>query len=560
MHRLYIDFETYFDQTYSLKKLPTMQYVRDDRFKTLGAAIIEDDGPPMWVEPENIPAMLERHKNSRIIAHNAQFDGAILTQRYGLRPQKYFCTMFAARWLIANGFIDHQLGSSLKDLAPLVELEKGDLHEATESGALHEYALNDVLICYRLHKAAEDLIPDMEKDIIDLHVRMAVEPILDLDIDKLKFAAEKDRAMEPHFPLLRKESEFIKLLESVGVIPEYKITPKGNKKLAVSKTDDFLSRLLENNNPEVVELAEAKLMAHSSIERTRSQRFLDVGAPFPCPLLYYGAHTGRSSGVDKLNPQNLPKSGGLRSCLRAPAGYKLVVVDASQIEVRVLAYEAGQESLLQIFREKRDPYLAFASEYLYKLPESQISKDQRQIAKAAVLALGFGQSAKGFLAYCERFGIDMDLTTAARVVWVYREAYPRVCALWVKCGMESAGGKQRLLSGRLLTYPEIKDGTFRRPIIFSKTKSNTESKIWHGLATENRVQASARDVVFWQALQLADKYKIVSLVHDEAIMCVPEIVAERCLADALTAFSTCPPFTPGLPLAGEGAIMDFYGK
>lgn len=566
MQTLVIDFETHREKGYSLKDMPTMQYIRDPRFRVIGASIKEGDEVAQWLEGGELTAFIASQDwhNTVMAAHNAQFDALILTEYYKVIPRYYVCTYFAARYMIAQGLIPPDLSASLDALAPLVGLEKGSLEAAERSGEWAAYANVDAEICYRLFQAAIKLVPRMELDLIDLHVRMAVEPKLDLDKEALRLAVEKDKALEAEFPLIRKDEIFAGRLKALGVTPEYKTTAKGNTKLAVSKTDSFMQRLLEHDSEEVVELAELRLKAGSTIERSRAQRFLDVGTPFPIPLLYYGAHTGRDSGLDKLNAQNLPRKGPLRTCLRAPDGYVLVVVDSSQIEVVVNAYQSGQESLLNIFRNNGDPYVDFAARYLYHIPHSQVTPDQRQVAKAAVLALGFGQGADGFLRYCSQYGIPMDIATAHRVVNVYREAYQEIVSHWAVSLTNSKRGYQDLLSGRKIIYPEMqvnnREISFVRPRVFQKGSTLSRSKLWHGLSVENETQANARDVVFWQALQLSYEYPIVNLVHDEAVLCVPEGDAEAAKDRAEHWFHTPPPFAPNIPVRGEAKITKVYCK
>ena len=573
---VYVDFESYYDQDYSLKKMPTAQYVRDDRFECQGCAVaIPSMGVRAWLpDPKPLFDVLPWH-DVRLWAHLCQFDGLVLTERFRHFPAEYACTMFMARYLISQGLVDPALGTSLKELAPLVGMEKGDLDEAHEAGTLDEYALLDLDIMVALAEKYWPSVPEAERRYIDVHVRMATEPVFDLAVSELQAIADKDKSVEELFPLVRKDDKFVAALAALGVQVEYKTTAKGNMKPALAKTDKFMQKILDNDDPRVVLLAETRQRAKSTIHRSRAQRFMDVGAPLPAPILYYGAGTGRGSGLDKLNMQNLPKKGGLRQCIRAPRFHKFAIVDSSQVEVRVNAWLAGQEDLLEDFRQGRDPYLAFA-EFLYDVPyetlverhkgEDPDTADKRQVAKAAVLALGFMQGAFGFLAYCEGFGIPMDEPTAKRVVDAYRARYQKIVAHARQTYIEVRDTTQQVLpSGRLLTYPGIhaegRDLYYRRPRIFSKSAGMDRVKLHPGVTVENKVQAVARDAVFGQQVLLTDMgYRVALMVHDEVCLVAEESKAERVLDTAERAFATPPAWAPDMPLAGEARITDVYTK
>lgn len=574
-----VDFETAYDKEYSLAKMPTMQYVRDPRFECLGFALGLPGKPVRWIPPDKVRAVLDALPWDRVlmVAHNAAFDGAVLTQRYGHRPARYACTMSAIRYLVTNGVLSPEQGMGLKDAAPLVGMEKGDLDASLAAGTLDVYALDDGRICRALFEKYWHLLPEEEQDYISIHVQMSCDPVFELDTARLGKIARQDAAYETLFPAVRKDDTFAAMLDKLGVAPEYKTTAKGTYKLATAKTDGWLETLARHPDRRVRKLAEIRRKASSTIERTRAQRFLDVGSPFPAPALYHAAHTGRGGGQDKLNVLNLPRKDGLRQCLKAPAGHKLVIVDSAQIEVRVLAWLAGEERLLDIFRAGEDPYIDFAAVELYNKPHAEVTPEERQRAKAAVLALGFGQGAGGFVAYCEQFGIDMEPEDAARIVSAYRRAYPAISGgdnppwrtrrgLWWRCEQEvRQTGAQALPSERKLTYPRLtirgRELEYTRARIFRKAKTEGPTNLWHGLLAENLVQATARDVVFHQTRRLWRKgFRVALSVYDEAVLVVPDADAEKAAQAAAVSFGSAPPWAKGLPTSGEVHIKTEYGK
>lgn len=583
MNIVVIDYETYYDSDYSLTKMPTAQYIRDPRFKALGLAVaagaragsLIQFEPAQW-HTDARAASLVLDQDAVWVAHNAQFDGAIAWYHYGVRPKFWLDTQLMARYCVSQGILPADASVSLAALAEHFGLEaKGDTAAAVAAGGevLAEYATHDIDLSIEVLRRLLPHVPPFELRLMDLHVRMATEPVLDLCDEELQGEIES-ATLDPK---LRKavgsNNTFAELLRRLDIEPGTKISPTtGKETYAFAKTDEFMRELQLDPRPVVRALAEARLASKSNLRHTRAARFQALGAPMPVPLLYYGAHTGRSSGLDRLNLQNLPsRVGRLRHALQAPPGHTLVVGDSSQVEVRVLAWRARDEALLQIIRDKDagigpDVYAAFAADNLYGKPWQEVTKQERDMGKPPVLACGFGMSEAGLVAYAANMGLAMDERMARQAVQGYRRRFPGVVAWWDESMQEiRESGRQALPSGRLLTYPDLRhegrDLVFERHRIFSRGRVGHRQKVrlWHGLAVENDTQAVARDVVMWQALQLERQYKIVLLVHDEIVLCVPEAQAEQAQSDLLQALCTAPPWAQGLPLQGEVFIVCRYG-
>ena len=293
-----------------------------------------------------------------------------------------------------------------------------------------------------------------------------------------------------------------------------------------------------------------------------------------CEVIYYGAHTGRAGGSDKLNMQNIPRGSVVRVSLCAPEGHKLVIIDSSQIEVRMLAFLAGEQKLLDAFHNQVDPYKLFASTELFHKPIEEITKSERQTEKPAVLACGYGQSGNGLAAYAKRMGIELSLEIADQCVRAYRAAYPAITGglnksrdgFWQRCEcFVKDNGYLQLPSGRRMTYPDLRveqgELVFTKPKIFMRDVST--NRVYGSLLVENATQAAARDLVFWQVVQILKRCptaQIALAVHDEAVFVVPEDDAEECLKLAEEAFKSAPHWATGIPVQGEGHISDCYDK
>jgi len=418
---LVIDFETRWDkQDYTLSKMTTEQYIRDPRFKAFGCCIKTYDVPGVvWVTHEDLEDFFNHidWSTTAVLAHNAQFDVAILAWVYGHKPCFIFDSLSMARAL--RGV---EVGNSLAKLAEEFNLPpKGKAVHSTDGLVelseevemeLAEYCKHDVFLCEEVFKRLSVGYPAKELRLIDLTLKMFTNPVLELDQEMLRAAIkeESDKREELLNRLGIEEStlasndKFAAVLSAIGVEPPTKISKTtGKRAFALAKNDAHFQALLNSDNEDVALLCEARLAVKSTLERTRAQRFLDISerGRLPVPLNYYGAHTGRwsASKGSGLNLQNLKRGSFLRKSIYAPEGYTLIVCDLSQIEPRVLAWLADYDAMLGIFTDKGDPYAQFGAQ-MFGIPG--MSKDShpalRQSAKSALLGCGYGLGWASFAA------------------------------------------------------------------------------------------------------------------------------------------------------------------
>ncbi len=422
---LVVDFETRWDRSnYTLSKMTTEEYIRDDRFKAFGIGWKEYgvDGIH-WVTHDNLPQWVESVDWSRtaVLAHNAQFDVAILSWVYGASPAFILDSLSMARAL--RGV---EVGNSLAKLAEYYELPpKGQAVYSTDGleelplnieEELATYCLHDVFLCEAIFNNLNEEItggyPKGELKLIDLTLKMFIDPVLELDKEMLNEAIIDERTKREAIlakvnvdeTALASNDQFAQVLTSLGVSPPTKISKTtGKEAFAFAKTDALFQALLNSNNEDVSLICEARLKVKSTLERTRAQRFVDISerGTLPVPLNYYGAHTGRwsASKGSGLNLQNLKRGSFLRKSIQAPTGYTLVVCDLSQIEPRVLAYLSDYDALLGIFASGQDAYAAFGAQ-MFGIPNlnKKDHADLRQSAKSALLGCGYGMGWASFAA------------------------------------------------------------------------------------------------------------------------------------------------------------------
>ena len=388
MKLITIDFETYYSADIGFAKQTTEEYVRDPQFHVIGVAVKVDDGEPEWASGthEQLQGWLDQFDwaNSMALAHNAVFDGFILNEHFNIRPKFWVDTLCMGRAI--HGV---EVSGSLAALAERYGLgQKGtEVHnfkgykredfQDWELSKYGDYCINDVNLTYKLfHKMIKDGFPKKELHVINQTLRMFTEPVLELDTqllsEHLADIQTKKEALLVEVGLEKEDllsnQKFAEVLRKLGVEPPTKISPTtGKETLALAKNDEEFKALAEHPDVRVQSLVAARLGTKSTLEETRTQRFLGIASrgKLPVPIKYYAAHTGRFGGDDKINLQNLPSRGAnagkLKKAILAPEGHTFIDADSAQIEARVLAWLAGQNDLVQAFANKEDVYKKMAS-------------------------------------------------------------------------------------------------------------------------------------------------------------------------------------------------------
>ena len=298
---------------YTLSSSTTEEYIRDPRFKAFGVCIHEygTDKKTQWYSHEELPRIFATYNWSEtaVLAHNSQFDVAILEWVYGCHPCFIFDSLSMGRAL--RGV---EVGNSLAKLAEDFGLPpKGRAVHSTDGleeltpvieKELADYCKHDVFLCEEIFKRLVVNYPAKELRLIDMTIKMYTRPMLILDPNMLSSALldekEKREALLARLNIeeghLASNPQFAELLRSLGVSPPMKKSKTtGEQTLALAKTDALFQAMLNGENEDVALLCEARLAVKSTTERTRAQRFLDISTrgALPVPLSYYGAATGR---------------------------------------------------------------------------------------------------------------------------------------------------------------------------------------------------------------------------------------------------------------------------
>lgn len=263
-----------------------------------------------------------------------------------------------------------------------------------------------------------------------------------------------------------------------------------------------------------------------------------------------GARTGRFS-CKRPNLQNVPR-GELRKCFIAPEGKALVVCDYSQIELRLAAAIAGDERMLEAFKNGTDLHTATAAIVLEKAPD-EVSKADRQLAKAVNFGLIYGQSPKGLVRYAKTsYGVEMSETRAGAIRERFFRAYSGLERWHRRCSRDARGFQSK----------ESRTLLGRRRLL-------AEGDWWPRFAglVNTPVQGSAADGIK-RALTLLHDHpqrpataNIVATIHDEIVVECDQSDAEavlaltkRCMLESMEQIA------PGCPVEVEGGIGKSWGE
>ena len=604
MQLITLDFETYYDRDYSLSKITTEEYVRSDLFEVIGVGVKVDNGETQWASGthEDMRSWLRSSfnwDNAMVLAHNTMFDGAILNWRFGVRPRVWLDTLCMGR--AVHGV---EVSGSLKALAERYNLgEKGtEVLNALGKRRLHftdeelsrygDYCINDVELTYKLFNRMVRQFPKQELRVIDTTLRMFIEPKLELDLLRLEQHLAETRMRKEKLLSecgvekedLMSNQKFAELLKTFGVEPPTKTSPTtGKETLAFAKNDEAFLALAEHPDDRVQALVAARLGTKSTLEETRTQRFIDIAkrGTLPVPIRYYAAHTGRWGGSDKINFQNFPSrgdnAGKLKKAILAPEGHVIIDCDSAQIEARVLAWFAQQDDLVEAFRNGEDVYKIMASA-IYRKEREEVTPSERFVGKTTILGAGYGMGSAKFQTQLKTFGVSVSAEESARIISTYRGTYPSIPTLW-KSGSTAidAMSKKRtatwgngcisisaegilMPNGLYQRYPnlrKVRDKDGKDQYIYDSRKGAV--KLYGGKLTENICQGLARCIIGEQLIKISRKYRVVLTVHDAVACVAPKEEAQEAMAYVMECMRFVPSWAEGIPLNCEAGIGESYG-
>ncbi len=507
-------------------------------------------GAPKQLNRDEVLAQLEpilNAKQAKIIGHNLKYDRSVLLNhnirldgiKYDTMLESYVCNSVASRHDIDTLCEKHLNHTNIHFEDVAGKGAKQITFDQVELEVAVDYAAEDADMVLRLHQIFWDELAQKQKSKQkDLYLNIEV-PMLKvlsnierngvLVDDKLLAVQSKqlsERAQEVEkqaYELAEQEfnlsspKQIQEILFVKQGLPVVRKTPKGQP----STAEDVLQELAVNY-PLPKLLLEHRMLSKLKSTYTDKLPTLINSKTNRIHTSYHQAvaSTGRLSSSDP-NLQNIPirteEGRRVRQAFIAPAGYKMLAADYSQIELRIMAHLSQDERLCEAFAQGEDIHRATAAE-VFNTKLDNVKSEQRRAAKAINFGLIYGMSA---------FGLARQLgttrTEAQQYVRLYFERYPGVKKYMDNIREQArAQGYIETLFGRRLYLPEINDKNVQRRQYAERTAINAP------------MQGTAADIIKRAMLQIdgwlqqiqAD-CKMIMQVHDELVFEVQSDAVEQ---------------------------------
>lgn len=659
--KLWIDFETYCDL--DLKKVGAYKYINHPSFHPWCMAYAFNNEPvKLWVYGFDFPQSVlhAMHKQISIYAHNAEFEWLIFNRTLLTGKLNYtnFIDVMALagifgyplsldKFVKALGFELGKTAGSTRLINKLCIKQKKTAFNPTgkwtpqtapdDFKELYTYCMNDVHI---MRKAVK-LLPQQElskfEQFVWGHTVKQNWRGVCLDIPTVKNIIHVMREF-------KKRSEYRLQFATGGNVQTGKQVAKikdflwsiGVRIPDLSK--DTVANWLNHDDeplpPEAVDVLKLRQqLAHSSTAKFDRMADMEVDHILYGMLKYYGAHTGRYAGTG-VQLHNLPRAGFdspldaqitiqtfntrnykqitdfhsninatasklIRPMIIARPDHKLIVSDYVSIENVLLHWCANDKKTVQEFRDGKDQYKTYASDW-FGIKYDDVPKKQRDQSKPDVLGLGYGGGSGALIGVAAGYGMNLSTAQAQKRVDFYRKTkYPLIPKFWynvynkaistlrtgdveyyindnIQIEFRKIGHYLTILlpSGRKLWYPEAKlNHTWTimvkgRPVQMTGKISymGVKNNVWMrikthpGFLVENIIQALARDILVYGAMCAEQAgYPILFSVHDELVSEVPD-ESEYSEKEFSKIICVKQEWADSLPLSAEGYEAQRYRK
>jgi hypothetical protein len=609
-----------------------VEYILDPMFEAICLGMAAIKGEPVLIDGPEIPSFIhkfkqhQKHEPIAFVSHNAQFDAAILSWRYDFHPDLLIDTIALSRTVLGPILYSHSLATvaaylGLPSKGTMVKQVKGMTRaDIIASGMWQEevdYCLHDTFLCREIFNRLNPMLSDDEIHLHDLLIRCTTEPVLRLDRDLLQrhydtVLAQKGQTlgMVEQMGIKRAElmsnPKFAAVLQGLGVDPPMKISPATHEQTyAFAKNDEEFVALLEHPDIMVRTVVGARLETKSTIEETRTKRFLGIadstfpnlGSCFmPMPVIIGAAHTHRVGGGWDLNVQNLGRGSTLRDAILAEQGYTLLAVDAKQIEARITAWFCRQLDLIQEFMDGIDVYASFASTIFGRII-TKADIIERFLGKTGILQLGYAcgwvkyQNTVKMQSRNSETPIVLSDEQAQMIVNTYRRRMNCIVAKWRELdqvlqlmhslselpegGPRSQDGS--LVMGPVRFYKNCMVGPTGLRIHFPELHYSEADGSWYfrdgrhlrrtygASLLETIAQHLSRCIVMMAAVRLKLPMagigaRLVHSAHDELVYHVPNEHIETAKIWAEVEMNRVPTWAAGLPLDCDVGTGRSYGE
>lgn len=519
MKEIFLDIETTGLNVFT-DKVTLIQILQDNKIR-----LIQN------LTPEKIKEIKTLVESNLVIIHNAKFDLKFLKYHYGIECLNIFDTHIA-ELVISGGSKARTKGTTTLEAVANkycgIQLKK-DLDVRTSftnrelSPEQIEYAAMDVAVLPEIYaKQQKELIASNLLKTFEIEMKCIPAVIwielsgLPIDLNKLaqlkisteakildyetkikqiflenKYTRKSLFGDEPVYVNLNSPKELLKALEAI--------------KIVVESTGD---EVLANINHPIGEL----LRSHRGAQKLLGS-FIEAYPDHINPITHrihpsfsqYGANTGRFTS-SKPNMQQVPHEKEIRSIFKAPEGSKIITADYSQIELRIIAEVSQEPEFIKIYKNNGDLHRKTAALVLSK-PEQDVTKDERQQAKAVNFGFAYGLGAPSFKSKAKNdYGLDISLENATFIRAKFFNSYPVLDYYLKQIALKAALNQEiRNKAGRIVRFEQ-----------------NLQSWQYENMGKNTPIQSLSADITKTAMgnLYIALKpynIKLINTVHDELV-------------------------------------------
>ena len=485
-------------------------------------------------DPASIQKLKDVLENSLVVGHNLKFDLKFLKQQFNINPENLFDT-YIAEILISGGQKARRKGTATLEAVAKqytgIQLNKSrEVRMSFNGSELTEeqikYAAMDVAVLPEIYKKQQEQLKALGLEKV-FEIEMGCIPAtvwlelsgLPLDMEGLnRVKGETKQKIEDSklkVKIFLKESGYknldlfglpavnldshIQLLAAMKVIG-LKINSTG---------DEILSGIVHPIGKAIKEYRKQQKLLTGFILKYPGHLNKVSGRIQPS-FNQCGTNTGRFTS-SKPNMQQVPHDKSIRALFKAGVGNKIITADYSQIELRIIAEVSQEPKFLEIYKNNRDLHRLTASLVLNK-PESEITKDERQQAKAINFGFAYGLGAQSFKEKTKNdYDIDISIEQAQEFRNTFFKNYP-VLAIYLQTAAGTAAQLQQIRnrSGRIVRFdPGLEDWQYEN------------------MGRNTPIQSLSADITKTAMGRLYHKLKpfnakLINAVHDELVFEVQE--------------------------------------
>jgi len=494
-------------------------------------------------------------ESADIIAHNAKFDLLWLRVKCGINSPNVRCTLTAARLLAAGTKPGNNLDQCLErylGITPAADFSLSNWASMLLTNDQLAYAARDVahlhdllgVMATELERAGLGTVWAQESVLLPCVVGMEATGIR-VDREKLvSIAAEAGLQAQQATNDLR------------AALGDPTINPASVKQVLSALRAAGLS--LESTAEEALKAADdgrliPLVLAHREAGKRSQQakslmKHIEADGRIHGRFEPTGTATGRFSSKEP-NLQNIGR-GEMREAFIAPEGSALVVADYSQVELRAAAAIAGETRMIEAYQAGVDLHRLTAATVLGKA-EDQVTKADRQLAKAVNFGLLYGQSAGGLVRYAaSSYGVTMTGDQAIEIRQTFFDTYSHINQWHGRSRQQAGAGvtEVRTRTGRRQLIPENANDWKRfTALVNTPVQGGTADGMKHALVLIDQ--------------RLPESAHIVSTVHDEVVVECPESTAEQCREIIRTAMvEAMAALFPEVPVIVEANICTTWAE